>query len=145
MNKNVIAPLALISVFATSTAAGAATDQEIEELRMQLAAVSERLEALAAENAELRRAQDQATSAIADVEANVSALDTSAGGMAKDAWPSRIKFDGYFRYRHEEIDAEGSSKHVLARVASSFDRLRMRYFFGFLFRLARLAIVGRGF
>ena len=112
MKKNVIAPLAAISVLATPAAAVAATDQEIEDLRMQLAAVSERLEALAAENAELRRAQDQTQSAIADVEAEVSALELPEGAMAKDAWPSRIKFDGDFRYRHEEIDAEGSSTQM---------------------------------
>ena len=116
MKKNVIVPLAAISVLATSTAADAATDQEIADLRMQLAAVSERLEQLAAENAELRRAQDQTKSAIADVEADVSALEFPEGAAAKDAWPSRIKFDGDFRYRHEEIDAEGSSKRTRNRV-----------------------------
>ena len=116
MKKKIIAPLAALSVFVTTTAAGAVTEQELDELRQQLAAVSARLEQLAAENAELRAAQEKTTVAIAEVDADVAALDLRDGGIAKDAWPNRIKFDGDFRYRHEEIDAEGSSQRSRNRV-----------------------------
>jgi hypothetical protein len=51
-------------------------------LREQLALVSQRLEELAAENAELRRAQNESATAIADVKTTVA----QAAPVATDNW-----------------------------------------------------------
>ena len=116
MKRLLIGPLMAISVFAPTNASGAAVEQEIEELRRQLAAVSQRLEELAAENADLRHAQDRTATAVADVEADVSALDLTGTTTAADAWPNRVKLDGDFRYRYEDIDVEGSSSRTRNRI-----------------------------
>ena len=46
--------LIAINVFAFSTASAAVSDEDFEQLRKQLAAVSQRLDELAAENEELK-------------------------------------------------------------------------------------------
>ena len=57
-----IQSLMLVAILITSPAAQAAvSDEDFQELREQLATISLRLEELAAENAELRRAQERST------------------------------------------------------------------------------------
>ncbi|MCP5091323.1 MAG: hypothetical protein GY949_10415 [Gammaproteobacteria bacterium] len=114
--KRILFLTLVANVVALPSAFAAVTDAEIAELRQQLAAVSQRLEELATENAELRNAQEQAATAIADVRTSVSEVkgaDTAAG---KEAWSDRIRLDGDFRYRFESIDAEGSSTRERNRV-----------------------------
>lgn len=76
------------------------SDAEFDELREQLAALSQRLEQLAAENAQLRAAQQETSMAVAEVKE--TALPD--GGTS---WTDRIGLDGDFRYRFESIDVEG--------------------------------------
>ena len=52
--------LLAVNGIAVPCANGAVSDEDIEQLREQIAALSQRLDELAAENADLRRAQDQA-------------------------------------------------------------------------------------
>ena len=66
MKRFLFLMLALNTV-ALPTASAAVSDADIAQLREQLVAMSQRLEELAAENAELRNAQDRAATAIADV------------------------------------------------------------------------------
>ncbi len=84
------------------------TDAEFAELREQLVALSARLEQLAAENAELRRSQEQTESAVA------AATNTTSQSSA--SWTDRITLDGDFRYRYENIDAEGSDTRNRNRI-----------------------------
>ncbi|MDJ0813550.1 MAG: putative porin [Woeseiaceae bacterium] len=93
------------------SASAAVSDEDFQELREQLAAVSARLEQLAAENAELRKAQEQSATAIADVETTVADMPA-----AKESWSDRIRLDGDFRYRYEWIDVEGSSSRNRNRI-----------------------------
>jgi len=105
MNRLLVPTLAA-SLLVSSTAFGAASDDEIEALREQLAVVSERLDALAAENAELRRAQQESA---------------AAKPVASDSWPDRVSLDGDFRYRYERIDAEGSDTRKRNRIRARFN------------------------
>ncbi len=98
------------------SALAAVSDAEFAELRAQLAAVSERLEALAAENAELRRAQDQTATAVSAVQTDVAAVSDVKVSGSKASWTDRIKLDGDFRYRYENIDPEGSSTRDRNRI-----------------------------
>ena len=112
MNRILIVAL-LSSVMATPSAMAEVTDAEFEQLREQLAAMSDRLDKLAAENAELRQAQ---------------AVEPVA---PEDSWSDRIKLDGDFRYRYETIDVEGDNKrrrnrirartNITAKVAENVD------------------------
>ena len=101
----------LASIVLTPAAFAAVSDEDIAELREQLAAVSARLEELAAENAELRAAQDRANTAISEVKTTVSDIPA-----ASESWTDRIKLDGDFRYRFEYIDKEGSDSRNRHRI-----------------------------
>jgi hypothetical protein len=92
-SKNLL--LAAATLLTAQPILAAVTDQEFEELRQQLAALSERLERLAAENTELRRSQDQAVRG--------DHADTSRD----ESWHDRISIKGDLRTRYEAIDEDG--------------------------------------
>lgn len=103
--------VAAASIFVSPTAFAAVSDEDFQELREQLAALSVRLEQLAAENAELRAAQGQTSTAIASVETAVAELPASSGG-----WSDRVVLDGDFRYRYERIDPEFADTRTRNRI-----------------------------
>lgn len=105
-----------VGTFTASTSFAAVSEEDFEQLREQVAALSQRLEELAAENAELRRAQDQAATTIADVQNGVSEVQAVEAPVAAENWSDRIRLDGDFRYRYEIIDAEGSSTRRRNRI-----------------------------
>ena len=103
---------ALAAIFVMpSFASATVTDDDIQELREQLLALSARVEELAAENAELRQAQEQSATAIEEVETTVADMPA-----ATESWSDRIAMDGDFRYRYEWIDVEGSSTRNRNRI-----------------------------
>jgi hypothetical protein len=108
--------MSVVSLVASPAAFAAVSDADIEELREQLAAMSQRLEELAAENAELRRTQGQAATEIADVQTSVAEDRESEAPVAAGNWSDRISLDGDFRYRYETIDAEGSETRRRNRI-----------------------------
>ncbi len=114
--KRVLVPILATSLLFSSTAFGAVSEEEIQELREQLALLSQRLEELAAENADLRRAQDESANAIADVQSTVTEVAAATTPAASESWPDRIGLDGDFRYRYERIDAEGSDTRRRNRI-----------------------------
>lgn len=114
--KRILLPMMAASLFASPAAFAAVSDAEIEQMRVQLAAMSQRLEELAAENAELRRAQQQTTTVIADVQTSVADVRSASVQAAGESWSDRIRMDGDFRYRYENIDAEGSSSRDRNRI-----------------------------
>lgn len=107
--------LLIINLFAWSTAFGAVSDEDFEQLRKQLAAVSQRLDELAAENAELKRSQAQTATIVADVQSSVAQVQVT-GTAPAESWSDRIKLDGDFRYRYENIDVEGSPERNRNRI-----------------------------
>jgi hypothetical protein len=107
--KRVIFSTVATGLLVSSNAFGAVSDEEIQELREQLAIVSQRLEELAAENEQLRRAQSDSETAIAEVQA-------AAVPAATESWTDRVALDGDFRYRYERIDAEGSDTRRRNRI-----------------------------
>jgi len=124
--KKILSLMCAISFVAVPAAHAAVSDEDFQQLREQLAAVSARLEQLAAENTELRAAQEQSATAIIDVETTVAELPA-----ASESWTDRVKLDGDFRYRYERIDPEGSDArsrnrirartNVTAKVADNID------------------------
>ena len=114
--KRVLFLMLTVNFVALPTAGAAVSDADFEQLREQLAAVSQRLEELAAENAELRSAQDQAATAIADVQTSVNQVQEIEVSAAAESWSDRIRLDGDFRYRYENIDPEGSPGRERNRI-----------------------------
>jgi hypothetical protein len=109
---NRIIALAVVASTVFSPAAFAdVSDEEFAALREQLAAISTRLDVLAAENAELRAAQNQADAATTEVKDTVS--ETS---VASASWADRVRLDGDFRYRFESIDVGGSDVRRRHRI-----------------------------
>lgn len=94
----------------------AVSEADFTQLREQLAAVSLRLEELAAENAALRRAQEQAAAEISDVQTSVAGVREAPAPATGDNWSDRVSLDGDFRYRYEATDAEGSSTRRRNRI-----------------------------
>ena len=108
MSRYWFTTLAVAGLLASPQVFAEVSEADFQELREQLAVLSERLEALAAENAELRNAQAQDAGAIAEVRESAT--------TASDSWTDRIRLDGDFRYRYEVIDAEGSSTRRRNRI-----------------------------
>jgi hypothetical protein len=110
MNRLIFSMLVIgLSVSAGSHAA--VSDQDIAELRAQLATLSQRIEELAVENAELKKSQDQAVIRAAGQQAG-----TSVPAPSDNRWSDRIHLDGDFRYRYEVIDVEGSDTRRRNRI-----------------------------
>ena len=109
--KQIISLTVAASIFLTPAAFAAVSDEDFAQLREQLAAVSARLDELAAENAQLRAAQDQADTAISQVQTTVAEIPATS-----ESWADRIKLDGDFRYRYEDIDKEGSDSRSRTRI-----------------------------
>jgi len=109
--KHIISLMVAASIFFTPVALAAVSDEDFAELREQLAAVSARLDELEMENTRLRSAQDQADTAISDVQTAVADIPASS-----ESWAERVKLDGDFRYRYEHIDKEGSNSRTRSRI-----------------------------
>jgi hypothetical protein len=114
--KRIIALVIAVNFLAVPTVNAAVSDEDIQQLREQLAALSHRLDELAAENAELRAAQEQVVTAIGDVETTVAEIQPTDAPAAIDSWSDRVGLDGDFRYRYESIDAEGSATRSRSRI-----------------------------
>ena len=115
MNK-FLSLMCAIGFVATPAAHAAVSDEDFQQLREQLAAVSQRLDELAAENAELRAAQEQSATAIGEVQATVLEIEPAGMSSAEETWADRISLGGDFRYRYERIDLEGSDARSRNRI-----------------------------
>jgi len=114
--KRILALIIAVNFLAVPTSNAAVSDEDIQQLREQLAALSQRLDELAAENAELRAAQEQVVTAIGDVETTVAEIQPTDAPAAIDSWSDRVGLGGDFRYRYESIDAEGSATRSRSRI-----------------------------
>ena len=112
----ILSLMCAIGFVATPAANAAVSDEDFQQLREQLAAVSQRLDELAAENAELRAAQEQSVTAISEVQATVLEIEPSDTSLAVETWTDRVKLDGDFRYRYERINPEGSDTRSRNRI-----------------------------
>jgi len=118
MKRKYLLPLAIsaFAVFAAPPAFAEVSDEDFDELRQQLAAVSQRLEQLAAENAELRQNQNQTEVVVASVQSSVAEVQETASGLAAETWSDRIRMDGDFRYRYEKIDVQDKDARTRNRI-----------------------------
>jgi hypothetical protein len=142
-NSALAAPLPKSAAKSAAAAAQANAD-ELAEIRAQMKALSDRLQKLEStnqdlesKNAELRKAADDATKQVKQVQADTDAtIDQLAKTKsALPEWVSRINVKGDFRYRHEQINS-GSDAEAIANKGSTNDRERERI-------RARLAITAK--
>lgn len=110
-------------LFAGSAQAQVSSD-EIAALRVQLAALQERLAALEAAQQSQASQIEEVTTTNADQQESIDQgadnLARALGESASSGWVARWQWRGDLRYRNENIDAEGS-------VARNRDRIRGRF------------------
>jgi hypothetical protein len=94
-------------------ASAAVSDSEFAELRGQLEALASRLSALEAENAALKRANEETIEEVRVTREEVASVGKSSSAAS---WAERIKIKGDFRYRVENIDEEGRDDRDRNRV-----------------------------
>jgi len=111
MRRTVITLLVSL-LLSSQMAAAAVSDADFAALRADFAALAQRLEALEAENAELKQ-QGQQTAMVAE-EAKSTAV--VAQGSSGGGWTERVTMDGDFRYRFENIDIEGRDDRNRSRI-----------------------------
>lgn len=92
-----------------------ATGDAIRQLQADMAALMQRVEALAAENAELRRESQQAAGLAQDARAQ-AVVATKAAGAEGGSWSERISLQGDVRGRYENIDEQGKEDRNRLRV-----------------------------
>jgi hypothetical protein len=114
--KRILSLTVAASIIFSPVAFAAVSDDDFEALREQLAAVSARLDQLAAENAKLRAAQEQTDNAISEVKTTVKEIPA-----ASESWTDRVSLGGDFRYRYEYIDKEGSDSRKRNRIRARTD------------------------
>lgn len=129
---------------AKAPAAAQVSADDIAAIRAQMQALADRLQKLEstnqdleAQNAQLKKAADNATQQVKQVQADTDAtIDTLAKTRsALPEWVSRINVKGDFRFRHEDINS-GSDAQSIANGGSTLDRERERV-------RARLAITAK--
>ncbi|MGI9342102.1 MAG: putative porin [Gammaproteobacteria bacterium] len=103
----------LMSLTLSSPVAMAAvSDADFAALRADLAALAQRFEALAAENAQLKQQGQQTAMVAQEAKSTAVAAQESSGG----GWTERVTMDGDFRYRFENIDVEGKDDRNRSRI-----------------------------
>ncbi len=104
-------------IVASPMAAGAVTDEEFAALRAQLAALSVRIDELAAENVQLKDQAGQMAVVAQETSEKLVAVEAASAGPS---WTDRMSIDGDFRYRYENIDVqdknERNRKRIRARI-----------------------------
>jgi hypothetical protein len=96
-------------ILASPASMGAVSDEEFAQLRADFAALADRVEQLAAENAALRKTSVGTATSVAEIK-------ESGGGVDAPSWTDRISMDGDFRYRYENIDEEGEDERNRSRI-----------------------------
>ena len=110
--------LVLAFVFTGNSSAHAQVSKaEWEEFKAQFAAMSERVKALEIENQKLREASSK-TIKVEDLAATNAEVDTLKKRSTAASWAERIKWQGDFRYRYEDIDQAGSNNRDRHRIAA---------------------------
>ncbi|MEH6591500.1 MAG: putative porin [Halioglobus sp.] len=100
-------------VCGTTPAFGAISDAEFAQLRAEFSAMSQRLNALEAENSALR---EMSQTTVTELEIAQTTLSEVKDSSAASSWTDTIKLKGDFRYRYEAIDVEESDSRERNRI-----------------------------
>jgi hypothetical protein len=114
------------------TARAAVSEQEVAELKAQVAALLARVQQLEAQSGQAPGAAPAADPAkVAELETRVAEIESTndrqtdqlAQAVAKDKgvdWASKVKWKGDLRYRHEMIDEETRDERTRQRIRARF-------------------------
>jgi hypothetical protein len=115
--KKVIS-VAVASVLLGSAGANAAvSDAEWEQLKSQFAVMSDRMNALEAENEALRElGAVQSLVTVEDLAATNAEVATLKAQNQSTSWAESVRWQGDFRYRYEEIEQDGKDDRDRNRI-----------------------------
>jgi len=118
--RNLLAVAVTGAVLASGPAAASVSDAEFAELKAQFAALAQRMNALEAENSQLREQTgntvtqlETARQELAGTREDLAVVKNQA---AQSSWTDRITLKGDFRYRYENIDVEDASNRDRNRI-----------------------------
>ena len=107
-----IAVAAALATGATATTAQV-PEAEWEQFKAQFSAMAARVDALEAENAQLKA---QGSVPVEDLAMLQSDVDSLKAGNGSTSWAENIKIKGDFRYRYEYIDVENKDSRERNRI-----------------------------
>jgi len=110
--KNPLLTVAVAAALSLGSAAHAASNDELAQIRSQLQSLMQRVDKLEAENDSLKAENDQLKAQTAQVSKQIaqSADMQPSVPAAKGAdWPNRVVLKGDVRYRHQQTDDESAS------------------------------------
>ncbi len=111
--KRLISVAVTSAVLACAQVQATVSDDDFAQLKADFAALAQRLNALEAENANLR---EISRSTVTELEVAQTELAGVVGISSASSWAQRIKVKGDFRYRYEEIDVEGKGTRDRNRI-----------------------------
>ena len=112
MNRSITATLAALTVSAAGSTQAAVSDAEWEIFKAQFADMAARVQALEAENAQLKQS-GVAVDDLSQLQSDVTALQAQ---NKSSSWAEKIKMKGDFRYRYETIDVEDRDSRDRNRI-----------------------------
>ncbi|MEZ5573322.1 MAG: putative porin [Halioglobus sp.] len=108
--------MAMVGAFLAGTNANAQVPAaEWEQFKAQFQAMSERVNALEAENQKLREASTRAIR-VEDLAATNAEVATLKEQNAESSWAEKVKWKGDYRFRYEEIDQQGKDNRERYRI-----------------------------
>ncbi|HEY5756787.1 MAG TPA: cell division protein ZapB, partial [Steroidobacter sp.] len=108
--KNQFLAAAVAAALSMGSAAHAASNDELAQIRSQLQNLLQRVDKLEAENDTLKAENGQLKAQTEQVSKQISqAVDKPAPAVKAADWPNRLVVKGDVRYRHQETDDESAS------------------------------------
>lgn len=138
--KNLILATAVATALSVSAQAGAASPNELGQIREQLEALMQRVDKLEQENSQLKSENEALKATDEKLQANDDYLKSEARGLRKETaqqaaevtkvkgadWAGKVAFTGDMRYRYEMISDETLSNVTGVGLVPTADRYRDR-------------------
>ena len=113
MMKRIISIAVASTILASAPASAVVSDEEFAQLKADFSMLVQRLNALEAENAELRTVSE---STLTELQVAQTSIEKVKSTKSSASWTDNIALKGDFRYRYEEIDVEGVDTRDRSRI-----------------------------
>src|SRR5688500_7434764 len=110
--KNQLLAAAVAAALSLGSAAHAASNDELAQIRSQLQSLMQRVDKLEAENSTLKSENDQLkarTEQVSKQVAQTADMKPAAPAVKAADWPSRVVLKGDVRYRHQQTDDDSAT------------------------------------
>ena len=109
--------LGLTALLCSTAASAQVSEEEVQALRDQIEMLTKRLDEMERQNQQTQQVATQsAETAVAKAEAVEEQMATVEDQVAAMSWAERIRWEGDFRYRYENIEQEGRDARNRSRI-----------------------------